>query len=67
LLALLCTAFGAGAFADIIIVPGDVVAMTCAEDNALNGSYTITDSGQILLKYIGAVEIGGLSEKAAAD
>lgn len=67
MLALLCTACGAVAFADIVIVPGDLVAMTCAEDNALNGSYTITDSGQIILKYIGAVDIGGLTEKAAAD
>jgi protein involved in polysaccharide export with SLBB domain len=58
--------FGAAA-AQSVLKPGDVVALTCKEDPSLNGDYTVTDGGLLLLQFIGAVEVKGLSESAAAQ
>ena len=56
----------AAAVAQDTVLPGDVVDLKCVEDPALNGEYTINDAGLILMQYIGAVEIKGLTEQAAA-
>lgn len=49
------------------LMPGEVVILTCAEEPELNGEYTITQSGLILLKFIGAVEVAGLTEQQASE
>lgn len=55
------------AFAQNVLKPGDVVTLTCAEDPTLNSEYTITDQGLLLMKYIGAVEVKGLTQEQAAQ
>lgn len=55
-----CLAFGQG------LKPGDVISINCLEDPSLNGEYTVTDSGLILIQFVGAVEVKGLSEAQAA-
>ena len=57
--------FGA-CLAQTVLKPGDVVTVTCVEDPKISGEYTLTDTGLILLQYIGAVEVKGLTEAAAA-
>ena len=57
---------GTSALAQDIVLPRDVVELKCVEDQTLNGEYTINDAGLILMQYIGAVEVKGLSEQAAA-
>jgi protein involved in polysaccharide export with SLBB domain len=54
------------AFAQTTVLPKDVVDLKCAEDPSLNGEYVITDTGLILMQYIGAVDVKGLTEEAAA-
>jgi polysaccharide export outer membrane protein len=54
------------AIAQTTILPKDVVELKCVEDPALDGEYTITDGGMILVQYIGAVAVHGLTEQAAA-
>jgi polysaccharide export outer membrane protein len=54
------------AFAQDAIMPRDVVELKCVEDPALNGEYTITETGLMLLQYIGAVEVQGLTPQRAA-
>lgn len=53
-------AFGQG------LKPGDVINLKCLEDPSLNGDYTVTDSGLILIQFVGAVEVKGLTEEQAA-
>jgi protein involved in polysaccharide export with SLBB domain len=62
----LLSLLAAFAFAQDVVMPRDVVDLKCVEDPTLNGEYTITEGGAILLQYIGAVEVKGLSEQAAA-
>lgn len=50
-----------------LVKPGDVVRLTCEQEPSLNRDYTITQDGLIVLSFIGAVEVGGLSEKEAGD
>lgn len=63
---LLVSVLGAVAVAQDAILPRDVVELKCVEDPALNGEYTITETGLILLQYIGAVEVQGLTPQRAA-
>lgn len=63
---LLVAVLGVVAFAQDAILPRDVVELKCVEDPALNGEYTITETGLILLQYIGAVEVQGLTPQRAA-
>lgn len=63
---LLALFLAAVSLAQNTILPRDVVALTCVEDPELNGEYTITDTGMILLQYIGAVEIQGLTTEQAS-
>lgn len=52
---------------DRVIRPNDKVKVVCEEEPALNRDYTVTSDGFILMSFIGAVKVSGLSEKAAAD
>ncbi len=53
------------AFAQATLRPGDTVSLTCQEEPLLNGDYTVTQTGLILLPLIGAIEVAGLTEKQA--
>jgi protein involved in polysaccharide export with SLBB domain len=48
------------------IKPGDQVSVVCEEEPSLSKDYTVTRDGYIVLQFVGAVNIGGLSEAAAA-
>lgn len=50
----------------IILKPGDEVTLTCTEEPKLDGNYLITSTGLILLPFVGAVEVAGLTEDAAS-
>lgn len=52
---------------DRIIKPDDKVRLVCEEEPSLTKDYTITKDGLIVLSFIGAVEVQGLTEKQAAD
>ncbi|MBL8066679.1 MAG: polysaccharide biosynthesis/export family protein, partial [Chthonomonadaceae bacterium] len=43
----------------------DKIRMTCLEESALNKTYKVTKDGVILVDFLGAVEIGGLTEEEA--
>lgn len=48
------------------IQPGDVLELTCVEEPELDGEYTVNPSGFVLLQFIGAVEVKGLTADEAA-
>jgi len=50
-----------------IIKPEDKVRLVCEEEPALTKDYTITKDGLIVLSFIGAIDVSGLTEKQAAD
>lgn len=50
-----------------VVKPGDKVTLTCEEEPSLNREYTLTKDGLILLSFVGAVRVGGLTEKEAGD
>ena len=66
LLCLLVALTSAVAFAQNTILPKDVVELKCVEDPSLDGEYVITDEGMILVQFIGAVSVQGLTAQAAA-
>ncbi|MEO7454373.1 MAG: SLBB domain-containing protein [Fimbriimonadales bacterium] len=66
LLCLLVALTSVVAFAQTTVIPKDVVDLKCVEDPTLDGEYTISDDGNILLQYIGALKVSGLSATAAA-
>ena len=51
---------------DAKIKPGDVLRMTCEEEPTLNKEYTVTEQGVILVDFLGAVSVLGLTEQEAA-
>jgi protein involved in polysaccharide export with SLBB domain len=46
--------------------PGDTVAINCDEEGALNKQYTVSKDGFVIMQYVGAVQIAGLTEEGAA-
>lgn len=52
--------------ADALLKPGLRVNLICEEEPSLNREYTITQDGLIVLSFIGAIEVGGLTEEQAA-
>lgn len=66
LLCLLLAASADIAFAQETVLPRDVVELKCVEDPSLDGEYTINGDGLILVQYIGAIEVKGLTAQAAA-
>lgn len=64
---LLALTLASSALAQKIIKPGDTVRVMCTEEPALNRDYTVTDDGLILVQFLGAVKIGGLTEKQASE
>jgi protein involved in polysaccharide export with SLBB domain len=63
ILALSCLGFSATQ--KKVVRPNDQVTLSCDEEASLNRQYTIDKDGFIVMQYVGAVDIGGLSENAA--
>lgn len=63
LLSLLPFCFGQ---AKVVVKPNDTVNVVCEEEASLSKDYVITRDGFIVMQFIGAVNIAGLEEKAAA-
>ncbi|MBS1714847.1 MAG: polysaccharide biosynthesis/export family protein [Armatimonadetes bacterium] len=49
------------------IAPKDVLKLTCAEEELLNKEYKVTKDGVILMDFLGAVEVSGLTDTEAAE
>ena len=49
------------------IKPDDKVRVVCEEEPSLTKDYTVTKDGLLVLSFIGAIEVSGLTEKQAAD
>lgn len=49
-----------------VVKSGDSVQVVCQEEPSLSKTYGITRDGYIVMQYIGAVSIAGLSERDAA-
>lgn len=65
LVALFATVLGV-AQSKVVVKPGDSVAVVCEEEPSLNKDYPITRDGYIVMQFIGAVNIAGLTEDVAA-
>ncbi|MBS1705737.1 MAG: SLBB domain-containing protein [Armatimonadetes bacterium] len=48
------------------IRPGDKIQVICQEEPALDRTYEVTQDGLIILPFVGAIKVGGLSEGEAA-
>ena len=55
------------AFGQATIQPGDKVMINVSEEASLNKEYLVTADGLVLMNFLGAVKISGLSESAAAS
>lgn len=64
---LLLTVGATIALAQGVIKPNDTIRLMCEEEPALNRDYKVTDDGLVLVQYLGAVKVGGLTEKQAGD
>lgn len=50
-----------------IIKAGDTLQLICAEESSINQDYRVTSDGLILVDFLGAVKVSGLTEIQAAD
>ena len=50
----------------VVVKAGDSVSVVCEEEPSLNKDYPITRDGYIVMQFIGAVNIAGLTEDVAA-
>jgi len=48
------------------IKPGDTIRLICAEESDLNRDYRVTSDGLILVDFLGAVKVQGLTEAEAS-
>lgn len=48
------------------IKTGDTLRMTCEEEPTLNKEYTVTQQGMVLVDFLGAVKVEGMTEREAA-
>lgn len=46
---------------------GDKVRIICAEEPSLNRDYEVTDDGLVLVDFLGAVKVSGLTERQAGQ
>jgi protein involved in polysaccharide export with SLBB domain len=49
-----------------IVKANDQVSIYCDEEAALNREYTITKDGFIVMRFVGAIQVAGMTEEAAA-
>ncbi len=52
---------------DKVIRANDKIKVVCEEEPALNRDYLVTKDGFVLVSFIGAVKVSGLTEAAAGD
>jgi protein involved in polysaccharide export with SLBB domain len=50
-----------------VLQPNDKVRVVCEEEPSLNQDYSLTRDGLIVMNFIGAVKVSGLTESKAAD
>jgi polysaccharide export outer membrane protein len=67
LLMCLLLTLAAGALAQQQIAPGDELSVSVANSKNLTGSYKVGPDGTILMPFLGAVEVQGLTLSEAAD
>lgn len=48
-----------------ILKPNDVVRIKCAEEPSLDKDYTVSKDGDIVMPFLGSVQVAGLSDKDA--
>lgn len=67
-LLLLCALVASVAFAQDAakIKVGDRIRLTCEEEPTLNKEYTVSQQGMVLIDFLGAVKVEGLTEPEAA-
>ncbi|MBS1708337.1 MAG: SLBB domain-containing protein [Armatimonadetes bacterium] len=51
---------------DAKLAPGDRIKIACDEETTLNREYKVTVDGYVLVNFLGAVKVGGLTEQEAA-
>lgn len=66
LMVALLAAFTWGAPQADKIAPGDRIKITCAEEPSLDRDYKVTADGFVLVNFLGAVKVSGLTEEEAA-
>lgn len=54
-------------FAQKAIAPGEVLHVDCREEPKLSADYAVTDDGFLLVEFLGAVKVEGLSLGQAAE
>lgn len=47
--------------------PGDMVKITCAEEPLISRDYRVTQKGYVLIDFVGAVKVAGLTKPEAAQ
>lgn len=62
----LCLAVLSLAQSKVVVKAGDTVSVVCEEEPTLNKDYPITRDGYVVMQFIGAVNIAGLTEDVAA-
>ncbi len=65
LIAMLAT-FVWAARQDAKIAPGDKIKLSCVEEPSLDREYKVTSDGYVLVDFLGAVKVEGLTEREAA-
>ncbi|MDK3158618.1 polysaccharide biosynthesis/export family protein [Kamptonema cortianum] len=55
------------AFAQAKIKAGDILRLVCIEEPSMNRDYTVTSDGLVLVDFLGAVKVEGLTEAQAAS
>ncbi len=66
ILSVLVLAAAFAAAQDATIKPGDRLRLLCEEEATLNREYTVSDRGLILVDFLGAIKVEGLTEQEAA-
>lgn len=66
ILSILVLAAAIVAAQDAKIKPGDRLRLLCEEEATLNREYTVSDAGIILVDFLGAIKVEGLTEQEAA-
>ena len=66
ILSVLVLAAAFAAAQDATIKPGDRLRLLCEEEATLNREYTVSDAGIILVDFLGAIKVEGLTEQEAA-
>lgn len=66
LILVLCVATSWALQSTVKIKPGDTLRLICAEEPSINRDYRVTSDGLILVDFLGAVKVQGLTESDAS-